>query len=136
MEINKDIFLSGTNVKLSDLQNPDDYYSTEEFKTNKIWTDGKPVYRRVMYKVVNNNGEATIDCPSGYKECVSFDAYLIYSSGEQIPLPRIEISYSSGNSYSSITLLNTSSWIKRNCFYIVGAPVGSQVKIILEYTKN
>lgn len=136
MEINKDIFLSGTNIRLSDLQNPNDYYSTTEVKTNKIWTDGRSIYRIVMYKNVNSAGECTVDCPAGFRECTEYDAYAIYSDGSQIPLPRVEISYSSGNAYTSIILLTPSSWLGRYTFYIVGAPAGSQVKIILEYTKN
>lgn len=136
MKINQDLILSEANVKLSDLQNQNEYYSTTEVKTNKIWTDGRPIYRIVMYKNVNSSGEATIDCPSGYRECTEFDAYLIYEDGTQIPLPRVEISYSTGNSYTSITLLTPSSWIRRNTFYIVGGVANSQVKVILEYTKN
>lgn len=31
-----------------------DIYSTEEVKTNKVWIDGKPIYRVVMYKLDTN----------------------------------------------------------------------------------
>lgn len=46
MEINSDIIISGTNTKLADVINIPDVYSGE-VKTDKVWMDGKPIYRYV-----------------------------------------------------------------------------------------
>lgn len=35
-----------------------DYYSTNEVKTNKVWIDGKPIYRKVVQKNVNLTGNS------------------------------------------------------------------------------
>lgn len=42
--INRDLTISDSNIKLGDVQ---DVYSTEEVKTNKVWIDGKTIYRKV-----------------------------------------------------------------------------------------
>lgn len=35
-----------------------DHYSTNEVKTNKVWIDGKPIYRKVVQKNVNLAGDS------------------------------------------------------------------------------
>ena len=47
MEINGDLLISDTNYTLGDIPFVD-VYSTTETKTNKVWIDGKPIYRRVF----------------------------------------------------------------------------------------
>lgn len=48
MQINKDLIISGTGVTLEETINQPDIYSTTETKTNKVWIDGKPIYRKVI----------------------------------------------------------------------------------------
>ena len=47
MKINKDLIVSDTNYTLGDIPFVD-VYSTTETKTNKVWIDGKPIYRKVF----------------------------------------------------------------------------------------
>ena len=44
-------------VTVGQLRDIKDVYSTEETMTNKVWIDGKPIYR----KVIQFNSETTID---------------------------------------------------------------------------
>lgn len=43
--ISRDLTISDSDIKLGDIQ---DVYSTEETKTNKVWIDGRPIYRKVI----------------------------------------------------------------------------------------
>ena len=39
------------------LDNKKDIYSTKEVKTNKVWIDGKPIYRKVVeYTITDSSG--------------------------------------------------------------------------------
>ena len=38
-----------------------DTYSTSEIKTNGIWINNKPIYRKVIEKTVNSNTTGTVD---------------------------------------------------------------------------
>jgi len=58
-EISNDFWLNGDlpvideKTKLKDLK--DDIYSTNEIKTNKVWIDGKPIYRKVQQLTITTN---------------------------------------------------------------------------------
>lgn len=39
-----------------------DVYSTEEVKTNKIWIDGRPIYRKVYHMQITNDSGINIPC--------------------------------------------------------------------------
>ena len=74
MEINKDLIISGTNMTLGDTAYKDIYYTTET-KTNKVWIDGKPIYRKVIklnnFKIENGaNIEHNIQ---NINEIISYD---------------------------------------------------------------
>ena len=54
-----------------------DVYSTEEVKTNKVWIDGKPIYRKVF--ILNGYGtlenEKKISCPIPNIETITHQEY-------------------------------------------------------------
>ena len=58
MQINKDLVISGTNMTLGDIAYKD-IYSKTETNTNKVWIDGKPIYRKVVYLNALPNNNAT-----------------------------------------------------------------------------
>lgn len=81
-------------LNTSDIQNIKDaeVYSTSEVKTNKVWIDGKPIYRKAFY--VNrfpNNNSITIEHGLNNFNIVSLDGiatngsdlWLNASSGSQ-----------------------------------------------------
>ena len=47
MKISKDLIISETNMTLGETAYKD-VYSTSGVKTNKIWIDGKPIYKKVL----------------------------------------------------------------------------------------
>lgn len=55
MENNTEEAINEVNEKIPDI------YSTEEVKTNKVWIDGKPVYRKVINFTVSDIGEKNIE---------------------------------------------------------------------------
>lgn len=136
MEINKDLIISDTNKTLSDIATYKDVYSTNEFKTNMVWEDGKPIYRKILTKGVSSNGEVLIGYPSNLDTLISFDAYAIDSQGGLMPAPAVEISYTSGNSYGSVKAIGKNSSWEPNKFYFVGFKQYVSVRIIVLYTKT
>lgn len=107
-------------------------YSTYEIKTNKVWIDGKPIYRKVIDLGTLGN-KKSINVEGDYDVITDFDGYIYQSSGAKASLVEFAstslyraISYSklSNNNLSIIiNRSNTSSWSDW------------QLKIIIEYTK-
>ena len=69
MQINGDLIVSGTNRTLADASRYD-VYSENETKTNKIWIDGKPIYRKV-FKFDKTGFNSNIDIKSGIDDLVN-----------------------------------------------------------------
>lgn len=59
MRINKDLIISDTGLSLEDIAYKD-VYSTNELKTNKVWIDGSPIYRKV-YRNISVNQSYDLD---------------------------------------------------------------------------
>ena len=81
MQINKDLVISGTNITLGDIAYKD-IYSTTETKTNKVWIDGKPIYRKVVYDTTPRSG-GNYNIEHGiqnYDEIVSYKTLCYQSS--------------------------------------------------------
>ena len=55
----------------------EDVYSTNETKTNKVWIDGKPIYRKV-YAVEHlaNTGRVNITIGVSYEQIIKIDGYF------------------------------------------------------------
>jgi hypothetical protein len=58
-------------------------YSTSEIKTNKIWIDGKPIYRKVYNTttVAGNNNISISNISSNIESIIKMDGFIIQSSG-------------------------------------------------------
>lgn len=100
-------------------------YSTDETKTNKVWIDGKPIYRKVITGNVSNgsiaHGLTNVDFVNAY-------GYFIASSGNFMPLPSLRVNY---NNYSAGFYVNAT-----NVLFDKGADATGTAYITLEYTKT
>lgn len=71
-----------------------DVYSTNEVKTNKVWIDGKPIYRKaieinvgtteVTYSIANNISQAWID---------TGNSWCTWGGNRSYPLSRLMAEY-------------------------------------------
>lgn len=52
--------------------NSDNIYSTNEVKTNKVWIDGKPIYRKSYYGTAVKSGSKNIDTISTISNVTSY----------------------------------------------------------------
>lgn len=52
-KLNENLEIRNTGKKLKDIPFTD-VYSTSEVKTNKVWTDGKPIYKKTLIGTYNN----------------------------------------------------------------------------------
>jgi hypothetical protein len=97
-------------------------YSTSEVKTNKIWIDGKPIYRKaieinvgtteVSYSIANNISQAWIDMGN---------SWCTWGGNRTYPLPRLMAEYYITNDFK----LTVKSSTGTNTGYVV-----------IEYTKT
>ena len=72
-----DLTTLATNTKTSivaainELKNAE-VYSTSEVKTNKVWIDGKPIYRKSYYGTAVKSGSKNIDTISAISNVISY----------------------------------------------------------------
>ena len=110
-------------------------YSTTEVKTNKVWVNNKPIYRKCAS--IDNYGtlqqDATISFPiSNLDEIIWFNLRYYYATGSQyFNIPLVESSgntlscnYDKSNGYFKFT--GKGSW----------SGSGRPMAIIVEYTKT
>lgn len=83
-------------------------YTTDEIKTNKIWIDGRPIYRKVIYDTTNR-AVGNYSIPSGIsnlKELIKFEVLnyqtedIIFMGNATTPLSgseRVTAYYQNGN---------------------------------------
>lgn len=102
----------------------DDVYSTQEIKTNKIWVNGKPIYRKVLIQKWENTN----------LENLQIDTIVnMYGTVSYINGVHSLNAYANSNFYS---LLQYNSSEKVLYFYGNGYNKANDVKVILEYTKT
>lgn len=102
-----------------------DIYSTSEIKTNNVWIDGKPIYRKVVFKNGVQSGNVAIPHNiSNIKMCVKASLYA--NSGS--------LTYKDGNSLFQL-VLNTVDTQNIN-IVTTGAYSSWGLYFILEYTKT
>ncbi len=61
-----------------------DYYSTNEIKTNKVWIDGKPIYRKVFYRdnTGYNNPEFNYGTISNFGQLVQAETITVSNQNQ------------------------------------------------------
>ena len=112
------------------INNINDIYSLQEIKTNKIWKDGKPIYRKVIEKEFELPASSTVQSYTFNHEISNVDVVTsaYFSDGiNRFPYLAISggITTLNGVSSTQITIrYNNDHWdMRRWCF-------------ILEYTKT
>lgn len=110
--------------------NIDNVYSTDEIKTNKIWEDGKPIYRKVIYSTKRNIeaeiNSLNIETPTYFYGLATSKYNFIWEANTFYP---DEVGYSNWYHWSTTTP-RVISWQFQN-FYLDD----NEVKVVLEYTK-
>ena len=107
-------------------------YSTSEIKTNKVWIDGKPIYRKVIkYTSALSDGENNI--PHGISdlgELVSVSGYTKYNTSYYLMG-----TYESANNFINASIVSSTTISVR-----VGTGWGGSFTngctLIIEYTKT
>lgn len=130
MQINSDLVISGTNMTLGDIAYKD-IYSKTETKTNKVWVDGKPIYRKVFFNYFNDvyNNWYSIGNITNLKTVIKVEGMIKQKNdGNFINFPRCS------------TFDNTSSdlYINGNTGAVnirIGKATG-ELYLIVEYTKT
>src|SRR5574344_152619 len=107
----------------------DDVYSTEETLTNKVWIDGKPIYRKV-FEVASLPNNTQTNYSHGIVNADSFVTVrgIAKSTTLALPIPFVE-----RNGTTNIQI-----WIQSAAFYISTNYDSSSYAgtIILEYTNT
>ena len=108
----------------------EEVYSTSEVKTNKVWIDGKPIYRRVINSTCPSNSSTwtTISSNLNADEILSYTGYIEFSTSEHKLL-------ANGTSQLTYFQLNKNS----NELQIVTKDdgfFGKPIKVIIEYKKT
>ena len=113
-------------------------YSTTEVKTNKVWIDGKPIYRKVITGTLPAiSGSGSVDTNiahniSNFENYTKISGYLIQkSTGNRYNFPILSSSGRLTSLYqitstNIVVRSNNESWSANNWDY----------EIILEYTKT
>lgn len=117
--------------------NKDNTYSTTEVKTNKMWIDGKPIYRLVI--TGSDSFQFNPSTPSEIDTLTHCEVY-VKDSTSVIPIPAIGVSYSTGNHFIGWSYYNNSASWNANHLYIVKEQGQfsdyQNYYAIMEYTKT
>lgn len=105
-------------------------YSTNEVKTNKIWIDGKPIYRKVINSTCPSEVSTwkTISSNLNADEILSYTGYIEFSTSEHklLALGTAQFTYFQLNKTSNELQISTND----SGFF------GKPIKVIIEYTKT
>ena len=102
-------------------------YSTSEVKTNNVWIDNKPIYRKVIEKTVAASSSWTSELLSNYG-ITNFD-YIYFANGSR----RIQ-----NNKYMKEinTQINMYIDVSNGRIYFAPDEYSNVYKVVLEYTKT
>lgn len=112
----------------------DDVFSTEEIKTNKVWIDGKPIYRKV-YEISSlpNNGRSYVTCNIPNVQHVITMRGVMESSTEWDNMPS---AYTNGTLIDSLVIERSGNTLTRIRILNNFNRSGFSAFVILEYTKT
>ena len=106
-------------------------YSTDETKTNKVWIDGKPIYRKIIsFTTTSGSSSKTLsDYIPNYNKIISIEGFTTSSASAITPLSY----YVSASDYSNYYIDSSQGkiWFRCGTNYGFGA-----VEMIIEYTKT
>lgn len=123
------LIIEESDLDFQGLDYVEDVYSTNEVKTNKVWIDGKPIYRKVFSNISITTGTGKYFATGLTNvNIIKLEGILNYSSASQyITIP----------SYYSSTIYITANYHygQNRIFYDSGTFSGTAI-FILEYTKT
>ncbi len=106
-------------------------YSTDEVKTNKVWIDGKPIYRKVVTQTITTSSSENII--SGFDISLIDNIISFYGSIKQPSGTITPISYSASEEDGAFICMSKA----RNSFVLYAKAYGAgDVILIVEYTKT
>lgn len=106
-------------------------YSTDEVKTNKVWIDGKPVYRKVVTQTITTSSSENII--SGFDISLIDNIISFYGSIKQPSGTIAPISYSASEEDGAFICMSRA----RNSFVLYAKAYGvGDVILVVEYTKT
>ena len=108
-----------------------DVYSTDEVKTNKVWIDGKPIYRKVFYSATNWENNAVIG------SIPNFDTIVIIMNVSRFASSDVSNYQNYGNdgqnwSMAYVSTVNNDVIVQRGGGFLNNLPSS----VIVEYTKT
>ena len=108
-------------------------YSTSEVKTNKVWIDNKPIYRKVINFGALPSSASTLSVSHNinYDKIVNLYGICSDSNGTTMHIPHVGTTNMASG--ISISLRSTSSSIQ---IYTSGNGSSYNAYIIIEYTKT
>lgn len=102
-------------------------YSTSEVKTNAVWINSKPIYRKVILETMNGSSTISIQHNiSNLEEVTDLKYFLYASSNNNTDIPNNNFAYRI-NRITNTTISGVSNSAYDNNW---------QLKIIIEYTKS
>lgn len=129
--------VDGTAVMVTDdYEEGTDIYSTSETKTNKVWVDGKPIYRKVIHYtgvVIAGTTSVIIGNITGFADIVSFAGTFKNNNDDNY----FSLNYTWTDAGSTVKQ-NIPFVINANGNVVVARPYGldiTNINIIVEYTK-
>lgn len=120
-------------LKVSDKYSdtPKDIYSTDEVVTDKVWIDGKPIYRKVVTQTITTSSSENII--SGFDISLIDNIISFYGSIKQPSGTITPISYSASEEDGAFICMSRA----RNSFVLYTKAYGAgDVILIVEYTKT
>lgn len=84
----------------------EEVYSTDEVKTNKIWIDGKPIYRKVVSGTINATGNNQVILTGDIDSLIDYSGY-INDPAENLKLIIGKSTYTDGGSSRIIQISNS-----------------------------
>jgi len=106
-----------------------DIYSTNEVKTNKVWIDGKPIYRKVFYSDTNFDGNTTVGTITNLNRLIDIKGFIQAVNNGQYPCYT-----DSGNVWQ--IYVNSSGAINRTLTGGAFTNSRNPAYVIVEYTKT
>lgn len=100
------LYIESTDLDGQYLPVEEDIYSTTETKTNKVWIDGKPIYRKVLVDTYSTAGSSaftkSIDVGSSIDTMISYDGIYYETGGSLINcINKLGTMTTSGANYQS-----------------------------------
>ena len=122
--------IKALNVKDKSLDSKE-LFSTDEVKTNKVWIDGKPIYRKVVTQTFTN--AESVNLINGFDISLIDNIISFYGSIKQPSGTITPISYSASEKDGAFVCMSRD----KNSFVLYAKAYGvGDVILIVEYTKT